>query len=325
MAVRNSNTDVGGRLLEAAEKEFMIRGLGYIESVEDIRKVALGVDPAGTPILLQDVARVSVGPDIRRGLADWNGEGEIVGGIVVVRHGADTLSVIRDVKTKIEEIVPGLPKGVEIEVAYDRSGLIERSVESLESSLTQQFMIVGLVCLVFLFHVRSGLVAIITLPVGILMAFIAIYFQGLNLNIMSLGGIAVAIGTMVDAGIVMVENAHKHLARGRWQETSLGNHRGFVQGSGPIAVLLAARNHRVFHAGIHARSAGETALQAAGVYQDLCHGSRGAAFSNVGSGPGRLLGAGPHQARGEEPHQSAAYLFLQAGPGAGASLQVRGR
>ena len=213
VAVQSSNSNVGGRLLEVAEKEFMIRGLGYIESVEDIRKVALGVDPAGTPILLQDVARVSVGPDIRRGLADWNGEGEIVGGIVVVRHGADTLQVIRDVKARIEEIVPGLPEGVEIEVAYDRSGLIERSVESLKSSLTQQFLIVGLVCLVFLFHVRSGLVAIITLPVGILMAFIAVYFQGLNLNIMSLGGIAVAIGTMVDAGIVMVENAHKHLAR----------------------------------------------------------------------------------------------------------------
>ena len=213
MAVQSSNSDVGGRLLEVAEKEFMIRGLGYIESIEDIRKVALEVGPAGTPILLQDVARVSVGPDIRRGLADWNGEGEIVGGIVVVRYGANTLEVIQDVKAKIEEIAPGLPKGVEIEVAYDRSALIERSVESFKSSLTQQFMIVGLVCLVFLFHVRSGLVAIITLPVGILMAFIAIYLQGLNLNIMSLGGIAVAIGTMVDAGIVMVENAHRHLAR----------------------------------------------------------------------------------------------------------------
>ena len=214
-AVQSSNSDVGGRLLEVAEKEFMIRGLGYIDSAEDIRKIALGVDPAGTPILLQDVARVGVGPDIRRGLADWNGEGEIVGGIIVVRSGADTLGVIQSVKSRIEEITPGLPQGVKIEVAYDRSALIERSVESLKSSLTQQFMIVGLVCLVFLFHVRSGLVAIITLPVGILMSFIAIYFQGLSLNIMSLGGIAVAIGTMVDAGIVMVENAHRHLARDR--------------------------------------------------------------------------------------------------------------
>jgi len=212
-AVQNSNSDVGGRLLEVAEKEFMIRGLGYIESVEDIRKIALGVDRAGTPILLRDVARVSIGPEMRRGLADWNGEGETVGGIVVVRYGADTRQVIADVKTKLAEVKAGLPEGVEIEVAYDRSALIDRAVDSLESSLTQQFLIVGLVCLVFLFHVRSGLVAIITLPVGILMAFIAVYFQGLNINIMSLGGIAVAIGTMVDAGIVMVENAHKHLAR----------------------------------------------------------------------------------------------------------------
>ena len=212
-AVQNSNSDVGGRLLEVAEKEFMIRGLGYIQSLDDIRGIALAVNLNGTPVLLQDVARVSIGPDIRRGLADWNGEGETVGGIVVVRYGADTLQVIKDVKAKLEEVKPGLPEGVEIEVAYDRSTLIERAVASLQSSLSQQFLIVGLVCLVFLFHVRSGLVAIITLPVGILMAFVAIYHQGLNVNIMSLGGIAVAIGTMVDAGIVMVENAHKHIAR----------------------------------------------------------------------------------------------------------------
>jgi Cu(I)/Ag(I) efflux system membrane protein CusA/SilA len=215
LAVQNSNSDVGGRLLEVAEKEFMIRGLGYIESLDDIRKIALGVDDRGTPILLSDVARVSIGPEMRRGLAEWNGEGETVGGIVVVRYGADTLQVIRDVKSKLEEVKAGLPEGISIEVAYDRSTLIERAVESLRESLTQQFLIVGLVCLVFLFHVRSGLVAVITLPVGILMAFIAIYFQGLNLNIMSLGGIAVAIGTMVDAGIVMVENAHRHLAKDR--------------------------------------------------------------------------------------------------------------
>jgi Cu(I)/Ag(I) efflux system membrane protein CusA/SilA len=212
-AVQNSNSDVGGRLLEVAEKEFMIRGLGYIESLDDIRKVSLGVDARGTPVLLQDVAHVSLGPEMRRGLAEWNGEGETVGGIVVVRYGADTRQVINDVKARLEEVKAGLPEGVEIEIAYDRTALIERAVDSLRSSLTQQFIMVGLVCLIFLFHVRSALVAIITLPVGILMAFIAMYFQGLNLNIMSLGGIAVAIGTMVDAGIVMVENAHRHLVR----------------------------------------------------------------------------------------------------------------
>ena len=212
-AVENSNSDVGGRLLEAAEKEFMIRGRGYIASVNDIRKIALGVDAAGTPILLKDVATVGVGPEMRRGLAEWDGEGETVGGIVVVRHGAGTLQVIEDVKARLAAITPSLPPGVSVEVAYDRSALIQRTVDSLGASLLQQLLIVGLVCLVFLFHVRSALVAVITLPVGVLCAFIVMTVQGLNVNIMSLGGIAVAIGTMVDAAIVMVENAHKHLAR----------------------------------------------------------------------------------------------------------------
>ena len=214
-AVQMSNSDVGGRVIEVAEKEFMIRGLGYIESLDDIRQIALGVNANGTPILLGDVARVGVGPEIRRGLADWNGEGEVVGGIVIVRYGADTLRVIADVKEKLAEVKAGLPEGVEIEIAYDRSALINRSIESLNEALLQQFLIVGLVCVLFLAHFRSGLVAIMTLPVGVLMAFIAMHLQGLGINIMSLGGIAVAIGTMVDAGIVMVENAHKHLVRDR--------------------------------------------------------------------------------------------------------------
>ena len=214
-AVQASNSDVGGRVLEVAEKEFMIRGLGYIRNQDDLRKIALGVDPAGTPVLLEDVARVSMGPDMRRGVAEWNGEGETVGGIVVVRQGAGTLAVIRAVKDKLAQVQDGLPAGVEVEVAYDRTALIERTVGSLQVSVAQQLAIVGLICLIFLFHVRSGLVAVISLPVGILMAFVAMYMQGLSVNIMSLGGIAVAIGTMVDAGIVMVENAHKHLARDR--------------------------------------------------------------------------------------------------------------
>ena len=219
-AIDASNSDVGGRLLEVAEKEFMIRGQGLIESLDDIRMIALGVNAAGTPILLEDVAEVGVGPEMRRGIAEWNGEGETVGGIVVVRHGEGTLEVIRAVKAKLEAAKAGLPDGVEIEVAYDRTALIERAVTSLGVSLGQQLLIVGLVCIAFLFHVRSGMVAIITLPLGILIAFIVMSAQGVNVNIMSLGGIAVAIGTMVDAGIVMVENAHRHLseapeARGR--------------------------------------------------------------------------------------------------------------
>ena len=212
-AIQESNSDVGGGLIEVAEKEFMIRGLGYIRSVEDIRRIGLGVGPDGTPILLQDLARVSVGPESRRGLAEWNGEGETVAGIVVVRPGADTRRVIRDVKARLDEIGSGLPEGVELEIAYDRTSLIDGAVGSIRASLLQQLMIVGLVCLLFLAHVRSGLVAVVALPVGILLAMIVVRLQGLTLNIMSLGGIAVAIGTMVDAGIVMVENAHKHLAR----------------------------------------------------------------------------------------------------------------
>ena len=212
-AIQESNSDVGGGLIEVAEKEFMIRGLGYIRSVDDIRRIGLGVGPDGTPILVEDVARVTLGPESRRGLAEWNGEGETVGGIVVVRPGADTRRVIRDVRARLDEIGPGLPEGVEIEVAYDRTSLIDRAVGSIRTSLFQQLLIVGLVCLVFLFHLRSGLVAVIALPVGILLAMIVVRVQGLTLNIMSLGGIAVAIGTMVDAGIVMVENAHKHLAQ----------------------------------------------------------------------------------------------------------------
>ena len=221
-AIRASNSDVGGGLIEVAEKEFMIRGLGYVRSVEDIRRIGLGAGVDGTPILLEDVARVSVGPESRRGLAEWNGEGEIVGGIVVVRPGTDVRKVIDDVKAKLAEIGPGLPDGVEIEVAYDRTSLIDRAVASIRASLLQQLLIVGLVCLIFLSHIRSGFVAVVALPTGILLAMIAVKLQGLTLNIMSLGGIAVAIGTMVDAGIVMVENAHRHIARSggrrsRWE------------------------------------------------------------------------------------------------------------
>ena len=210
-AVQRSNSDVGGRLLEVAEREFMIRGLGYIQNLEDIRRIVLGVGSNGAPILLGDLARVSMGPEMRRGLADWNGEGETVGGIVVVRYGADAYQVVQDVKAKLEQVRPGLPEGVEIEVAYDRSALIERSVSGLARSLTRQLMIVGLVTLVFLAHVRSALVIVAALPVGILMAFIVLDLQGLTVNIMSLGGIAVAIGTMVDSGIVLADAVHGRL------------------------------------------------------------------------------------------------------------------
>ncbi len=209
-AIQRSNIDVGGRLVEMAEREFMVRGLGYVRDVRDLESVVLAVGPGGTPVLLKDVARISIGPEIRRGLADWNGEGETVAGIVVVRFGADTRTTIQRVKKRLAELEAGLPEGVEISVAYDRSGLIERSIDTLTHTLLEEFLVVSLVCVVFLFHMRSAFVAIVSIPASILLAFIVMKMQGLGSNIMSLGGIAISIGVLVDAAIIMVENAHKH-------------------------------------------------------------------------------------------------------------------
>ena len=218
-AVRRSNADAGGRLLEIAGKEFMIRGRGYLRGPEEIGKIVLGVNPNGTPLLLENVARVGVGPDIRRGVAEWDGEGEIVGGIVVVRFGADTRQVVQAVKARLQELEPQLPEGVEVVVGYDRTHLIDDAVGNLRNALLQQFLIIGVVCLAFLLHAGSGLVAVASLPAGFFVACIFTNWIGVQLNIMSLGGVAVAIGTMVDAAIVMVENAHRHLARKRDGQT----------------------------------------------------------------------------------------------------------
>ena len=210
MAIQRSNNDVGGRVVEMSEKEYMVRGLGYVKDVKDLERIPLGVGPGGTPILLRDVARVTIGPEIRRGLAEWNGEGETVAGVVVVRAGADTLSTIGRVKEKLAELQHGLPPDVKVSVAYDRTALIHRSIRTLTHTLVEECVIVALVCIVFLFHVRSAFVAIFSIPVSILMAFIVMKLQGLGANIMSLGGIAISIGVLVDAAIIMVENAHKH-------------------------------------------------------------------------------------------------------------------
>ena len=214
-AIQRSNIDVGGRVVELAEKEFMVRGLGYVKNVKDLETIVLTASPNGVPVLLRDVARVTIGPEIRRGLAEWNGEGETVGGIVVVRWGADTRTVIENVKERLEELKAGLPEDVEISIAYDRTGLIDRAVETLTRTLLEESIVVALVCLVFLFHFRSALVAIISIPVSILLAFIIMKIQGIGANIMSLGGIAISIGVLVDAAIIMVENAHKHYEE--WQ------------------------------------------------------------------------------------------------------------
>ena len=211
-AVRKSNNDVGGRVVEWTGREYMVRGQGYVTGVGDIEQVSLGAKPDGTPILVKDVGRVHIGPDMRRGVVDLNGQGDAAGGIVVIRSGVDTYGVIAAIKKAVEEKVkPALPKGVEFVTTYDRSDLIERSIDNLRSKLLEEALIVSLVCVVFLWHFRSALVAILTLPLAILLSFVAMHFIGLGSNIMSLGGIAIAIGAMIDAAIIMIENAHKHL------------------------------------------------------------------------------------------------------------------
>ena len=211
-AIRDSNRDVGGRVVEMAETEYMVRGRGYLRGVRDIEGLVLKAD-RGTPVLLRDVARVELGPDERRGIAELDGEGETVSGIVVARHGQNALEVIDNVKAKLQELAAGLPEGVSIRTVYDRSELIKRAVDTLTSTLLEESLIVAAVCVLFLLHVRSALVAILMLPVGVLIAFIAMRALGVNASIMSLGGIAIAIGAMVDAAIVMIENAHKHIER----------------------------------------------------------------------------------------------------------------
>ncbi|HUG03289.1 MAG TPA: CusA/CzcA family heavy metal efflux RND transporter [Steroidobacteraceae bacterium] len=210
--IRMSNQDVGGRVVEMAETEYIVRGRGYLKGIGDLEKLVIKA-AAGTPVFLRDIARVELVPDERRGIAELNGQGEVVGGIAVARYGQNALDVIHNLKLKIDEISSGLPEGVELLTVYDRSALIHRAIENLRRTLIEEGVIVALVCIVFLLHARSALVAIIMLPIGVLIAFIAMRALGLNSNIMSLGGIAIAIGAMVDAAIVMIENAHKHLER----------------------------------------------------------------------------------------------------------------
>lgn len=214
-AIKRSNADVGGRLIERAETEYMVRSSAYLKSLEELKIIPVAVDRSGTPILLQDVAHVHIGPELRRGLVDLNGDGEVAGGIVIMRYGENALSTIQNIRQKLEELKAGLPEGVEIIPVYDRGDLIENAVDSLTISLLQEIMIVSIVILLFLFHVRSALVVIAVLPIGILIAFLVMKFQGINANIMSLGGIAITIGLMVDGAIVMVENAHAHIAQAR--------------------------------------------------------------------------------------------------------------
>jgi len=210
-ALRNSNNEAGGSVLELGEAEYAVRATGYLKNLDDFRSVPVGLGTGGTPILLGDVARIQIGPEMRRGISELDGKGEAVGGVIVMRAGKNALETIDAVKAKIASLQPGLPKGVQIVATYDRSELIHRSVATLRDRLIEEFIIVTLVCALFLFHLRSAFVAIVSLPLGILTAFSIMNWQGVNANIMSLGGIAIAVGAMVDAAVVMIENAHKHL------------------------------------------------------------------------------------------------------------------
>src|SRR5688500_11727815 len=210
-AVQNANKETGGSVLELGEAEYMVRATGYLKTLEDFAAIPLSTTESGTPVMLKDVARIQMGPEMRRGIAELDGQGEVAGGVVIMRHGKNALETIRAVKVKMETLKASLPRGVEIVETYDRSGLIERSVRHLGEKLLEDFLVGALVCLLFLFHLRSAFVAIVTLPLGILAAFIVMRYQGVNANIMSLGGIAIAVGAMVDAAVVMIENAHKKL------------------------------------------------------------------------------------------------------------------
>jgi len=210
-AVVRSNREAGGSAIEMGEAEYMIRAKGYLKSIKDMEQIPVGLGKNGIPILLQEVAQVQLGPQMRRGITELNGQGEAVGGIIVMRFGQNAMQTIANVKEKLKQLQASLPKGVEISTTYDRSSLIQRAINTLQDKLIEEFIVVSLICIVFLFHFRSSLIIVISLPIGILLALMVMHLQGINANIMSLGGIAIAIGAMVDAAIVMIENAHKHL------------------------------------------------------------------------------------------------------------------
>ncbi len=322
-AIRGANLETSGRLIEMAETEFMVRSEGYIESLDDLETIPVSVDPKRhTPVLLRQVARIQLGPEARRGLVDMNGEGEVVTGIVLLRFGENARNVIERVEERLAELKKSLPEGVEIHVSYDRSQLIERAIATLREKLTQEMLVVAAVCVLFLLHLRSAFVAIFTIPVGVLIAFIGMRWMGINANIMSLGGIAIAIGVMVDASVVMVENLHKHRERDPGQEPARPG--GGVRPRGrPGALLLAVDHHRFLPSGVRAGAAGGAALLAPRLHQDLRHGGLRAAGDHGDSGADVLPGqrADPE---GIETTRSPASSSRATGPSSVWSSASRG-
>jgi Cu/Ag efflux pump CusA len=270
-------------VLELGEAEYMVRANGYLTEPRRLPGRAAPHGGGGVPISLGDVATIQVGPEMRRGIAELNGEGEVAGGVVILRSGANARATIAAVTEKLETLKAGLPPGVEVVTTYDRSQLIDRAIDNLSGKLIEEFMVVALVCGLFLWHARSALVAILTLPLGVLAAFLIMNLQGVNANIMSLGGIAIAIGAMVDAAVVMIENAHKHIER--WahdhpDEKLAGEERWKVITEaavevGPALFLQPADHHPVVHPGVQPAGPGGPAVRAPGLYQELRHGGGG--------------------------------------------------
>ena len=326
-AIRDANREFGGSVLELAEAEYMVRVKGYLRSLDDFRRIPVKASEGGTPVLLADIARIQLGPEMRRGIAELDGEGEVVGGVVVLRSGKNAWAAIQAVKAKLAQLKPGLPEGVEIVETYDRSALIERAVTHLRDKLAEEFAVVAIVCLAFLLHLRSALVAVVSLPLGVLGAFIVMRAQGVNADIMSLGGIAIAVGAMVDAAIVMVENAHKKLEAWRQaQPAPAGGGRPpeppaaerwrlIVEASvevGPALFFSPADHHAVVRPGVRARSAGGPDVQAAGVHQDVCDGRVGAAGGHARAGADGLRDPRAHSGRARQSAQPLADRRLPA-------------
>ena len=314
--MRKSNLDVEGRVIEFSGIEYMVRGRGYIKTLSDLEDIAVGTNSAGTPVYLKDIAVIKLGPEIRRGVAELDGKGEVAGGIVVVRFGENVLNVIDRVKAKIaREIVPSLPKGVKVVVTYDRSDLIRHAIGTLKEEIIKLTVAVSVVCIIFLFHLPSALVVILTLPIAIIMSFICMYYLKVTSNIMSLSGIAIAIGAMVDASIIMVENAHKKLEE--WEDSGR-------QGSRTDVIIEAAKevgpslffSLLVITVGflpcLYASGPGRQALYASRVCQNLCHALLLLPCRDPDTGPHDSLHQRQDKARGEEPCKSRTAQSLRA-------------
>jgi Cu(I)/Ag(I) efflux system membrane protein CusA/SilA len=240
-AVRGGNNDVGGRLVEFTGREYMVRGRGYARSTADIANISLAVSPTGVPVLVRDVGTVTLGPDMRRGVADLDGTGEVVSGIVIMRQGENALAVIDRVKAKLKEIEPGLPPGVKLVTAYDRSELILASIDNLKHTLTEELAVVAIVILIFLWHIPSAIIPILTIPIAVVISFLPMRLMGMSSNIMSLGGIAIAVGAMVDAAIVVVEQTHKKLEGAHPSWTAADYQRAIVDAVKEVAVRASSR------------------------------------------------------------------------------------